>query len=76
MDCSMPIMDGYQASLKVRSLYQHMLFEQPYIVACTGHTEEEFVKKAWKSKINEVIPKPAKIEQIVQILSEQVVLNL
>jgi len=28
---------------------------QPMIVACTGHTEEEYIQKAWNFKIDEVI---------------------
>ena len=31
---------------------------QPLIVICTGHIEEEFIKKAWSVKADEVISKP------------------
>ena len=43
MDCSMPIMDGYTATDKIRALYKNSKVEQPMIVACTGHTEEEYI---------------------------------
>ena len=37
------------------------------IVACTGHTENEYIKKAWRHSIDEVIAKPANIE-VVRVL--------
>ncbi len=47
MDCSMPIMDGYTASEKIRKFIKSIKVQQPMIVACTGHTEEEYIKKAF-----------------------------
>jgi CheY-like chemotaxis protein len=70
MDCSMPEMDGYTASLKIREFYSGKKKVQPYIVACTGHVENKYVNKAWDSQFNELIGKPAKIEQITQIIDE------
>ena len=31
------------------------------IVACTGHTEEEYIKKAWAHQMDEVVAKPVSI---------------
>jgi hypothetical protein len=31
------------------------------IVALTGHTEEEYIKKAWIHQMDEVIPKPTNV---------------
>ena len=61
-DCSMPIMDGYEASMRIRKIYDRMNLAQPFIVACTGHTEELYIRKAWQNNIDEVIAKPVKIE--------------
>ena len=41
------------------------------IVALTGHTEDVYIKKAYQSKMDEVIPKPANTLVIKQILKEQ-----
>lgn len=38
------------------------------IVACTGHTESEFIRKAWKHNMDEVVEKPANAKVIKQIL--------
>lgn len=41
---------------------------QPMIIACTGHTEEEFIKKAFDFEMDEVISKPVNILIIRDIL--------
>jgi CheY-like chemotaxis protein len=61
MDCSMPIMDGYTAADKMRKFVKSVNLEQPMIVALTGHTEEEYIKKAWIHQMDEVIPKPTNV---------------
>ena len=43
MDCSMPIMDGYESCDQIRKFLRVKNLPQPMIVACTGHTEEEFI---------------------------------
>ena len=40
------------------------------IVACTGHTEEEYIQKAWTYKFDEVIQKPTNIEVLKELLKE------
>ena len=40
------------------------------IVACTGHTENEYIKKAWNHQMDEVVAKPASIEIIKSIFKE------
>lgn len=42
-DLSMPVMDGYQATVKIRQYMANNLLRQPVIIACTGHTEQEFI---------------------------------
>ena len=69
-DCSMPGMNGYELSSKIRKFYQQSKLPQPYIVACTGHTEEGFIQKGWDSQMDEVLPKPARLEVVVEILKE------
>ena len=64
MDCSMPIMNGYDASVNIRKYYKKHKINQPMIVACTGHTEPGYIHKAWRYAIDEVIPKPANLNVI------------
>lgn len=42
------------------------------IVACTGHTEDEYIQKAWRYQMDEVVAKPANIEVIKTILKEMI----
>jgi CheY-like chemotaxis protein len=71
----MPIMDGYTASEKIRKFIKKKGIEQPMIVACTGHTEEEYVKKAFIHLMDEVIPKPLNVLIIKELLKELIITN-
>ena len=68
MDCSMPIMDGYESADKIRTFLQTNKLPQPMIIACTGHTEHQFIQKAWRHQIDEVIAKPTDFEQLKEIM--------
>ena len=49
---------------------------QPMIVAITGHTEDEYIEKAWENQIDEVVPKPTNVQVISVILSEIIENNI
>ena len=61
MDCSMPIMDGYEATMEIRNYLRANVRQQPMIVACTGHSEPEYIKKAWRNQMDELVAKPANV---------------
>ena len=42
------------------------------IIACTGHTEQEYIKKAFDHEMDEVVAKPVSTDVIVDILEEMV----
>jgi len=68
MDCSMPVMNGYEASDAIRNFIRNKNYLQPMIVACTGHTEQEYIKKAWVHQMDEVVAKPLNVDVVRQIL--------
>lgn len=70
----MPIMDGYEATTLIRNEYDNLNLDQPYIVACTGHTEDAFILKAWSNCIDEIVPKPARVDVVIKILQELLVM--
>ena len=52
----MPFMDGYECTAKIRELYvEHLGLphkEQPIISAVTGHAEDTYIKKCFRSGMN------------------------
>ena len=70
MDCAMPVKDGYTASKEIRQICEQKQIDQPYIIACTGHSEEEFVQLAWDSGMDEILAKPANITSLQRILDQ------
>ena len=38
MDCNMPLMDGYQATISIREHLYKLKIDQPIITAVTGHS--------------------------------------
>jgi len=52
MDCQMPIMDGYEATNKIRMYLYKMNIEQPIISAVTGHTEQSYIDRAIQAGMN------------------------
>ena len=70
MDCSMPIMDGYESTDCIRQYLRENHVPQPVIIACTGHTEEEFIQKAWRHNMDEVVGKPTNFDTLKEIMEE------
>lgn len=74
-DCSMPNMDGYESAKRIRQLLADKVpnfgQQELSIVALTGHTEPEFVKKAEEAGINKVYSKPMHIKTLATLLTSQ-----
>ena len=58
----MPIMDGYEATSKIREVFYSYGIPQPLIIAVTGHSEKQYVRKAINAGMNQVLSKPVKGE--------------
>ena len=71
MDCSMEPMNGYESTSLIKNFCKENKIKPPYVVACTGHTEEEFIKLAQTSGMDEVVAKPCKIEELQRVLRER-----
>ena len=72
MDCNMPIMDGFEATDYIRNFITSRDFQQPKIIACTGHTDEEYMEKAWCHSMDEFLMKPTNIDVLQSIIKEMV----
>lgn len=67
MDIQMPIMDGYEASRKIRSLDRKDLAEIP-IIALTANVFDEDKKKALSNGMNAHIAKPLDVNVMYEVL--------
>ncbi len=67
MDIQMPVMDGYQASRKIRSLERKDLAEIP-IVALTANVFDEDKMKALSSGMDAHIAKPLDVKVMYEVL--------
>jgi len=67
MDIQMPVMDGYQASRKIRSLERKDLAEIP-IVALSANVFDEDKKRALSSGMNDYIAKPLDVDVMYEVL--------
>jgi len=75
-DCSMPFLDGYEATKWIRAMLKLARGDEEEskdpeplkIVAVTGHVEPEYISKAKQSGMDEVFGKPMTALLLAQIL--------
>lgn len=71
MDCQMPIMDGYTASIRIRE--QERLSNNRRripIIAMTAHALDKDKKRCLQSGMDGYLPKPFSLESLAQCLAE------
>lgn len=66
MDIQMPILDGMNASLKIREF----IGDTPFIVALTANMEEVTKEECYKSGMNYFVSKPIKKDKLKEIVEE------
>jgi two-component system sensor histidine kinase/response regulator len=65
MDCQMPEMDGYQASLAIREIEKNSGAKETPIVALTAHARAEDKEKCLAFKMNDHLAKPYEIQELI-----------
>ena len=69
MDCMMPIMDGFQATKKIREIEKERNTEHPIlIVALTANAGDEDKKRCIEGGMTDFVSKPIKREAIEELL--------
>ena len=67
----MPVMNGIEATLKIRELEKRQGVEKPVkIIAMTANTMREDVEKCLRSGMDAFLGKPFKVADLVNILRE------
>lgn len=70
MDMSMPIMDGFEATSKIRTVERKRQVSPCLIIALTGVTSAESRQKAMNSGIDRYFTKPIRMKQLAELVNE------
>jgi two-component system, sensor histidine kinase RetS len=70
MDCDMPVMDGYEATRRIRAFEQEQRLQHKTIVALTAHTLDEYVKLCSESGMDGHLAKPLSVERLRDFLDD------
>lgn len=69
MDVKMPIMDGYEATIKIRKMEADQKVEKPVIIiATTANSQPEEVEKCKSIGMDDLVVKPFNINDILSII--------
>jgi CheY-like chemotaxis protein len=69
MDCNMPVLDGYKASIKIRHDQQATFYNCP-IIALTANTADEVKLQTDAAGMDDVLTKPISLGKFKQCLNK------
>ena len=78
MDCNMPVMDGYEATARIKQLYSEDKIsgsDSPSIVALTAYSSEANKNKCLSAGMKSFLSKPVSFEELGQILKEAILID-
>lgn len=70
MDCNMPVMDGFEATRRIRSLEQLTNAMPTPIVALTAHAFDHVRQECFDAGMNEHLSKPFDVAQLNKLLQQ------
>ncbi len=74
MDCTMPLMDGYDTTREIRRMEIEGVVERCPIVALTGNTEEGAREKCLASGMDDYFAKPVKQDSLEKAIKQHLVI--
>ncbi|KAF7548004.1 hypothetical protein G7Z17_g7341 [Cylindrodendrum hubeiense] len=75
MDISMPVMDGFEATRRIRAMEQKAQLKPTLILALSGLASEEAQKEAFSSGVDLFLTKPVRLKELGAILKSKGILN-
>jgi CheY-like chemotaxis protein/HPt (histidine-containing phosphotransfer) domain-containing protein len=70
MDCQMPVLDGYDATKRIRDTHSNVLDRNIPIIAMTANVLPGSKEKCLRAGMNDFIPKPVKSDKVLQVLQQ------
>lgn len=70
MDISMPIMDGFEATLKLKEMMKSGEISEVPIVACTAFVEDEKIMKCYECGMSDKVSKPVNRNKLKEVLKK------
>ena len=70
MDCQMPVMDGFEASIKLREIMKKYEIPEAPIIAITANDTEEDKHRCFKSGMADHIAKPLLVQNLKKAISK------
>ncbi|KAI1846913.1 hypothetical protein JX266_007134 [Neoarthrinium moseri] len=71
MDISMPVMDGLEATRRIREFEQARQLPRSLIVALTGMASTKVQQEAFGSGVDFFLPKPVRLNQLTELLRDK-----
>ena len=76
MDIQMPIMNGFDATSKIRALERVKNSQPSLIIAISANTIKEDIEKCFLVGMNEYISKPFSPEKLIQVIKKHIEVQL
>ncbi|EMF08833.1 uncharacterized protein SEPMUDRAFT_53287 [Sphaerulina musiva SO2202] len=70
MDINMPVMDGFQATAKIRETERKRRLPRSFVAALTGVTNEEAKTQAFASGVDEFLSKPVLLKEMKEMITK------
>ena len=71
MDCEMPVMDGYDATRRIRELEQQRGLAPMLIIGLSAHATADYVQRARLAGMDDYLSKPVTRDQVLQVLTRK-----
>ncbi|WP_413113337.1 response regulator [Thaumasiovibrio sp. DFM-14] len=70
MDCMMPVMDGFEATRKIRGIERELEAGSVPIIALTASVLDEDIRACYEAGMDSYVPKPFEIKQLLSKIEE------